>query len=236
LTVFYVDTPNRGQFTDPIGLLLACLNAMAFKGFKASDNRFVTLILAGHLVFFGLSNVIGGLKAGIQTALDPSKGHEYVYNRPLAEVLGTVAVEESHLIATNDLRYPANDFSRPNRQHQMSSLFGHTFFNSEMLYSFVYFNGDSASRRKEYLARKAVTTVLCDTDRSLRNESEYLRSNGITHVILHLKYPYIDYSGYRPMGRNDDYVMIRLTDTLSIPTSLPDEPSREVGDVGAKRP
>lgn len=236
LTVFYVDTPNKGQFTDPIGLLLVCLNAMAFKGFMASANRIVTVIMAGHLVFFGLSNVIGGLKSGIQTALDPSKGHEYVYNRPLAEVLGTVDVAESHLIATNDLRYPANGFSRQNRQYQMSGLFGHTFFNSEMLYSFVYFNGDTAWRRREYLARKAVTVVLSDSARSLRAESEGLRAKGITHVVLHLNHPHIDYSGYSPMGRNDDYVMIRLSDTLPTPAYPPAEPSREAGDGAARRP
>lgn len=210
LSIVYVDTPNSGQFTDPIGLLIVCLDAMAFAGFIATRNLIVTTIMAGHLFFFGISNLYGGLKAGVQTAFDPTKGHEYVNNKRLAEVLGSVKMTDRHLLATNDLRYPANGFSRPNRQFQMSSLFGHSFFNAEMLYSFVYFNGDAETRRKEYGRRKAVTDVLSDPGKSLKEESDSLRSLGITHVVLHLNYPHIDYGECTVIKRNEDYVMVSL--------------------------
>lgn len=58
---------------------------------------------------------------------DRRTGHEFVDNRPVAEALATIPVEGS-LIVTNDLRYPADDFRRDDRQIQLPALFGHQAF------------------------------------------------------------------------------------------------------------
>lgn len=57
----------------------------------------------------------------------PELGHEYVDNRPIAEALAKIPVKGS-VIATNDLRYPANDFRRDQRQMQIPAIFGHQAF------------------------------------------------------------------------------------------------------------
>jgi hypothetical protein len=211
-SIIYVDTPNRVQFTNPIGLLIVFMNASALAGFRVGKNPVVSSILAAHLFFFGFSNVIGGLKIAVETAIDPSKGHEYAYNRPLAEVLGHLKVSDRQVMATNDLRYPANGFKRINRQFQMSSLFGHTFFNAELFNGFIYFKGDTAARRREFKVREEVKFRLSDPTKDLRSEAASLRSLGITHVILHVKHPHIGYSGCTVLKENNDYVLLSLSE------------------------
>ena len=61
-------------------------------------------------------------------------------NTQLAEVLGCVPLDNS-VVITNDLRYPADNYKRVNRQMQLSSLFGHTFYNAELTYIATGFPG-----------------------------------------------------------------------------------------------
>ena len=53
--------------------------------------------------------------------------HEYVNNESLAECLSRVPVKGSMLV-TNDLRYPADNFTRDMMQLQIPALFGHTMY------------------------------------------------------------------------------------------------------------
>ena len=59
--------------------------------------------------------------------LEPERGHEFVDNRLLGEALSTIPLENT-MIVTNDLRYPAEGFSRDDRQMQIPALFGHQAF------------------------------------------------------------------------------------------------------------
>lgn len=58
---------------------------------------------------------------------NPSSGLDFVDNRSLAEALAAVPVEGA-IIVTNDLRYPAQNFTRDYRQMQIPALFGHQAF------------------------------------------------------------------------------------------------------------
>jgi hypothetical protein len=62
-----------------------------------------------------------------QILVDRESGHEFVDNRAIAEALAAIPVEGS-VIVTNDLRYPAQNFSRDHRQMQIPALFGHQAF------------------------------------------------------------------------------------------------------------
>lgn len=64
---------------------------------------------------------------------DPARGYEFVDNRPLGEALAVIPIPGS-LIVTNDLRYPANDFGREDRQLQIAALFGHQAFAANFAY------------------------------------------------------------------------------------------------------
>jgi hypothetical protein len=63
----------------------------------------------------------------VQFVRNPESGYEFVDNRSLAEALAAIPRQGS-LIVTNDLRYPAGNFFRRNRQMQIPALFGHQAF------------------------------------------------------------------------------------------------------------
>ena len=61
--------------------------------------------------------------------VEPNRGHEYVDNRMVADALDQIPLDGT-LSATNDLRYPADDFRRSNRQFQLAAA-GSVFGSSE---------------------------------------------------------------------------------------------------------
>jgi hypothetical protein len=64
---------------------------------------------------------------------DPTKSYEFVDNRAIAKALSAVPLDDT-LLVTNDIRYPAQNYARNNRQHQLSALFGHHNFASVLQY------------------------------------------------------------------------------------------------------
>lgn len=57
----------------------------------------------------------------------PESGNDFVDNRSLAGALAVIPTKGS-VIVTNDLRYPAGNFTRDYRQMQIPALFGHQAF------------------------------------------------------------------------------------------------------------
>ena len=57
----------------------------------------------------------------------PESGNDFVDNRSLAEALAVVPTQGT-IIVTNDLRYPAGNFTRDYRQMQIPAIFGHQAF------------------------------------------------------------------------------------------------------------
>jgi hypothetical protein len=66
----------------------------------------------------------------------PESGHEFVDNRSLAEALAVIPTNGT-IIVTNDLRYPAQNFSRDDRQMQIPAIFGHQAFAVNYAYEVV---------------------------------------------------------------------------------------------------
>ena len=60
----------------------------------------------------------------VQFVSDPESGHEFVDNRSLAEALAVIPTTGT-IVVTNDLRYPAQNFTRDYRQMQIPALYGH---------------------------------------------------------------------------------------------------------------
>jgi hypothetical protein len=71
---------------------------------------------------------------------EPERGHEFVDNRSIAQALAVIPVRG--VIVTNDLRYPAQRFSRSNRQMQIPALFGHQAFAVNYAYEAFEFSRD----------------------------------------------------------------------------------------------
>lgn len=77
----------------------------------------------------------------------PQSGHEFVDNRSIAAALATIPVEGS-VIVTNDLRYPAQNFGRENRQMQIPALFGHQAFAVNSAYEAYEFSDQRGELQK----------------------------------------------------------------------------------------
>jgi hypothetical protein len=58
---------------------------------------------------------------------DPQSGNDFVDNRSLGEALSKIPTTGT-MVVTNDLRYPAGNFTRDYRQMQIPALFGHQAF------------------------------------------------------------------------------------------------------------
>ena len=63
----------------------------------------------------------------LRVVRDPESGNDFVDNRSLAEALAAIPTMGTILV-TNDLRYPAQHFTRDDRQMQIPALFGHQAF------------------------------------------------------------------------------------------------------------
>jgi hypothetical protein len=102
----------------------------------------------------------------------PEQGHEFVDNRPLGAALAAIPVEHS-VVVTNDLRYPAEGFSRGNRQMQIPALFGHQAFAVNYAYEAYAFSRDRMPLQK-LLQSTAWSDAILDA----------ARANHWTHLVI----------------------------------------------------
>jgi hypothetical protein len=102
----------------------------------------------------------------------PEAGHEYVNNQPIGAALRTIPVRDS-VIVTNDLRYPAEGFSRDLRQMQIPALFGHHAFAVNYTYESYSFSRGRAELQK-----------LLQGERWTREIDDAARAHGWTHLLI----------------------------------------------------
>jgi hypothetical protein len=106
----------------------------------------------------------------------PKLGHEFVDNRLLGEALSTIP-RENTIIVTNDLRYPAEGFSRDDRQMQIPALFGHQAFAVNFAYETYPFSDE----------RRAAQNLLREAEWSEAIE-EAARRHRWTHLLIREDY------------------------------------------------
>ena len=105
----------------------------------------------------------------------PELAHEHVDNRQIAAALAAIPVQGS-IVASNDLRYPANDYARDLTQYQIPAVMGHQAF---ALPGYDRYTGwDERVLLQRALAQP---TVPCET-------LEELARRGVTHILLHTKW------------------------------------------------
>ena len=110
----------------------------------------------------------------------PAMGHEFVDNHALAKALQAIPVEGS-LLVTNDLRYPAGEFARKNRQMQIPALFGHQAF--AINYAYEVYDFSAERQQLQQLLEGPEWVPMID---------EAARRYGWTHLIIRKDYPHPD--------------------------------------------
>jgi len=117
--------------------------------------------------------------------LDKNNSHEYVDNRIIANALLRIPVHGS-VIATNDLYYPANNYVRYNRQYQISSIFGHQQYASDLSST----SGSDSGLQYNKNALSIVDALKGNNIDSLNFLLSYKRT-GITHFLFNKRLKYL---------------------------------------------
>ena len=115
------------QILHPVPLLL---HAFALSIASCRWDRLGPRRRAATLLTIVLATVPVAVAAARYSVLllsNPESGSEYADNRSLAEALAVIPTEGT-IVVTNDLRYPAQNFTRDYRQMQIPALFGHQAF------------------------------------------------------------------------------------------------------------
>jgi hypothetical protein len=126
---------------------------------------------------------------------NPESGNEYVDNRPLAAALAVVPRTGS-IIVTNDLRYPAGNFTRDDRQMQIPALFGHQAFAVNYAHEAV-----AERRGLQRLLQQPEWSDAID---------EAARTHGWTHLLIRKDYMHPAPVPLELLVENQDYAVFRF--------------------------
>ncbi len=158
------------------------------------------ILLLPITVVMGLPLLGSGIYS-MRMLQDPSFGHEYVDNQRLQQVLQDFPVE-GVILVTNDLRYPANDSIRNERQFQISALYGHECFNCELTYS---------RQSLDALDNRLSITEMIQTPGRISPAFDTLRKRyNITHVLVQRSYPHADFPDAAIIQSTPYYTLLEL--------------------------
>lgn len=128
----------------------------------------------------------------------PERGHEFADNRAIGEALAAIPVDGS-VIVTNDLRYPADNFNRDDRQMQIPALFGHQAFAVNYRYEAFPFSNERR-RLQGLLTSPSWTPEILDA----------ARTHGWTHFLVHAPYAHPSQIPIPLLFQNERYAVYRF--------------------------
>jgi hypothetical protein len=125
----------------------------------------------------------------------PERGHEFVDNRSIAAALAAIPRGDT-IVVTNDLRYPAQGFSRNNRQMQIPALFGHQAFAVNYAYEIYEFSRE----------RRELQTLL-QTEAWSDDIAHAARKYRWTHLLIHKEYRHPSPIPLEKIFENESYAV-----------------------------
>jgi hypothetical protein len=126
---------------------------------------------------------------------DPESGTDYVDNRLLAEALAAIP-ETGTIVVTNDLRYPAGNFARDDRQMQIPALFGHQAFAVNYAHEAV----EERRALQQLLQQPEWTEAIMEAARTHR----------WTHLLIHKNYVHPTPIPLEQTFENEAYAVFRF--------------------------
>jgi hypothetical protein len=161
-------------------------------------NRLGGLRRATFLVLLALAVgpvVLGATTYSLGLLRDPTSGNEFVDNRVIAKALAVIPTRNT-LLVTNDLRYPAQNFARDDRQAQIPAIFGHQAF----AVNYAYEDVETRKPLQELLRRPEWSDAIL----------EAARNNGWTHFLVHKPYPHPAQIPLERVFENEQYEVYRF--------------------------
>jgi hypothetical protein len=143
--------------------------------------------------------VISNLNHTYIVSVEPERGHEYVDNGAVADALMHIPLDGT-LLATNDLRYPANNYRRDNRQFQLAGVFGHRNMASNL--------GYAAGVSEEPLESYETANQLFQQEDWPAVEIRRLRGQmPVTHLLIRKTYTHATNIPLRIVYQNQEYAV-----------------------------
>ncbi len=173
LAFIKIDDVNSWQLIAVIPFTACLMATLLLVNNWPSIKKKVKVMVVGSAVLIAAIPVANAIYYASNLIRNPELGHEYCNNVLLAETLQKIPVKNT-VLATNDLRYPADGFSRDGNQFQFSALFGHQMKVSNL----------------SYLVTKEFVKKSLDFQRKLPNKApstsdfEMMKNEGVTHFVL----------------------------------------------------
>ncbi|MET0212533.1 MAG: hypothetical protein ABW292_06000 [Vicinamibacterales bacterium] len=180
----------------PFLLHAFALSLASWRWAKLGPRRRAAVLLTMALAIVPV--VTAAARYSVLLVRNPEGGHEFVDNRTLATALAVIPTRGT-VIVTNDLRYPAQNFSRDERQMQIPALFGHQAFAVNYAYEVV----PSARERRElqHLLQQPAWS-----DRIL----EAARTHRWTHLVIRKDYVHPAPIPLEQIFENEFYAVFRF--------------------------
>ncbi len=195
---------NDFQIFDPLLHLsaLLCGNLIALTWLNKNHSGIAGL-LAGTITSFFLviPGLISSVNHSVIVATTPERGHEFTDNRLVADALLHIPVANT-LTITNDLRYPANNFRRNNRQFQLAGIFGYQNFASNLVYG-----GDRLVNRPVY---EAAINLFRRATWPADEISAFISVVPVTHLLIHKEFQHAKDIPLELIYSNERYAVYRF--------------------------
>ena len=127
--------------------------------------------------------------------------HEYANNISIAEALKQIPVNNT-LLVTNDLRYPANNFQRDNKQFQLSAIWGH-----QCLASSKYFI--TKESEDNFIKGIKINQLLQQSNWS-DSLTNLLSQKNVTHLLIHREYNHCNNIPFNKIYESNNYQVYSL--------------------------
>ena len=160
---------------------------------QLGSGRRKAFVLAAALTAWPVAAVAGHYS--LLLLRDPQSGNDFVDNHALAEALASVPTSGT-VVVTNDLRYPAGNFTRDYRQMQIPALYGHQAFAVNYAHEAV----EERRPLQELLQQPEWSDAILDAARTYR----------WTHFLVRKDFAHPEPVPLRIVFENDVYVVFQL--------------------------
>jgi hypothetical protein len=174
----------------PFLLHAFALSLAARRWSRLGRARRIAFLLVTALTVLPVALAAG--RYSIQLVRNPTSGTDFVDNRALAAALAEIPPRGT-IVVTNDLRYPAGNFTRDFRQMQIPALFGHQAFA-------VNYAHEAVEERRELqllLQQREWTDAVLDA----------AREHNWTHFVIRKDYAHPDRIPLKQIFENEEYAV-----------------------------
>ena len=203
LFVDFKPSPNQvteiWQIPDPVDFICGLIFIKYTVAYLFYDHSKKIRIIYLFFLITSLPGILSYFSYNYLLINHPSKGYEYCDNRKLGEILKKIPRNGS-ILATNDIRYPANDYKRKNHNYALSGIFGHQNVCSDMRHI-----SNSGKYKQNIKLIKLLGKDIWDEE-----ITQLCKKFKVTHIIIHKNYNYPKNIPFEKDFENSDYIIFKI--------------------------